>query len=60
MDLTCRLGLGYTDGPIERVIRGGLAHHYDITKALFEVTGASGYAPARRAVVAARRREKGA
>lgn len=60
MDLTCRLGLGYSDGPIERVIRGGLAHHYDVTQALFEVTGASGYAPARRAAVAARRREKGA
>ena len=55
MDLTCRLGLGYPDGPIERVVRGGLAHHYRITSALFEVTGAAGYAPARRALVAARR-----
>ncbi len=25
MDTTCRLGLGYPDGPIERVLRGGLA-----------------------------------
>ena len=55
MDLTCRLGLGYPDGPIERVLRGGLHHHYAATKALFEVYGTPAYAPARRAVVAARR-----
>ncbi len=58
MDLTCRLGLGYPDGPIERVVRGGLAHHHDVTKALFEVTGSPGYAPARRAVVAATHRKR--
>lgn len=58
MDLTCRLGLGYADGPIERVVRGGLAHHYSVTKAIFKVTGAPGYAPARRSVVAAKRRKK--
>lgn len=52
MDLTCRLGLGYPDGPIERVERGGLVHHHDVCKALFEATGMPGYAPARRAVVA--------
>lgn len=57
IDLTCKLGLGYPDGPIERTIRGGLAHHYDVTKALFETYGTPGYAPARRAVVAAQRRE---
>jgi 3-hydroxybutyryl-CoA dehydrogenase len=57
MDLTCRLGLGYADGPIERVTRGGLAHHYDVTKALFETYGTTGYAPARRAVVAKQRGE---
>jgi len=56
MDLTCRLGLGYPDGPIERVERGGLAHHFDICKALFEACGAPAYAPARRAIVAAARR----
>jgi 3-hydroxybutyryl-CoA dehydrogenase len=56
LDKTCRLGLGYRDGPIERVTRGGLAHHYDITRALFEIYGAPGFAPARRAVVAAARR----
>lgn len=56
MDLTCRLGLSYPDGPIERVERGGLDHHHDVTQALFETYGTPAYAPARRAVVAARRR----
>ncbi len=59
MDLTCRLGLGYPDGPIERVVRGGLAYHHDVTTALFAVTGAAAYAPARRALVAKQREEKG-
>lgn len=59
MDLTCRLGLGYPDGPIERVQRGGLINHYDVTQALFETYGTPAYAPPRQAVVAARReREK--
>jgi 3-hydroxybutyryl-CoA dehydrogenase len=58
MDLTCRLGLGYPDGPIERVERGGLARHHDISKALFDVYGTSAYAPARRAVVAKMREGK--
>lgn len=57
MDLTCRLGLGYRDGPIERVERGGLARHYDITQALFETYGTPGFAPARRSVVARQRKE---
>ena len=52
MDTTCRLGLGYADGPIERVERGGLGFHHDVTRALFETYGTPGYAPARRAVVA--------
>jgi 3-hydroxybutyryl-CoA dehydrogenase len=56
MDLTCRLGLGYPDGPIERVVRGGLAHHYDVSRALFEAFGTPAFAPARRAAVAAARR----
>jgi 3-hydroxybutyryl-CoA dehydrogenase len=56
MDTTCRLGLGYRDGPIERVVRGGLAHHYDVTQALFETYGTSGFAPARRAIVSKDRR----
>jgi 3-hydroxybutyryl-CoA dehydrogenase len=58
VDLTCRLGLGYRDGPIERVERGGLANHYDVTAALFEVYGTPAYAPARRAVVARQRRDR--
>lgn len=58
MDLTCRLGLGYPDGPIERVTRGNLAKHHDITRSLFEVFGTPAYAPARRAVVAAARRDR--
>jgi 3-hydroxybutyryl-CoA dehydrogenase len=58
MDLTCRLGLGYRDGPIERVERGGLARHYQITEALFATYGTPGYAPARRSVVAMQRKEK--
>lgn len=59
MDTTCRLGLGYPDGPIERVVRGDLARHYQITSMLFEVTGQAGYAPARRSVVAHARRMAG-
>lgn len=52
MDLTCKLGLGYPDGPIERVLRGGLEHHYAATKALFDTCGTPSYAPPRRAIVA--------
>lgn len=56
MDTTCKLGLGYPDGPIERVLKGGLAHHYDVTQALFETYGTPAYAPPRLAVAAARRK----
>lgn len=59
MDLTCRMGLGYADGPIERVVRGGLAAHHDVTRALFETYGTAAYAAARRAVVSAQRRDRG-
>lgn len=52
MDKTCCMGLGYPDGPIERVTRGGLARHFEITTALFAMTGLAGYMPARAAVVA--------
>ncbi len=52
IDTTCRLGLGYPDGPIERILRGGLTSHYDICSSLFEIYGTPAYAPARRAVVA--------
>src|SRR5690554_5871773 len=39
IDTTCRLGLGYPDGPIERTLRGGLVAHYDICSSLFEIYG---------------------
>lgn len=52
MDKTCKLGLGYPDGLIERVTRGGLARHFEVTSALHSMTGLPGYAPARRAIVA--------
>jgi len=58
MDTTCRLGLGYPDGPIERVERGGLSYHYDVSAALFAVYGTPAYAPARRALVAKQREGK--
>ncbi len=59
IDATCRLGLGYPDGPIERVMRGGLVHHHDVSKALFEAYGTQGFAPARRALVAKQRERRG-
>ena len=52
MDLACRLGLGYPDGPVERTVRGGLAYHHDVSSALFATSGQPGDAPARAAVVA--------
>jgi 3-hydroxybutyryl-CoA dehydrogenase len=58
MDLTCKLGLGYPDGPIERVIRGGLDKYYEVSKALFDAFGAPAYVPARRAAVAFRRKKR--
>lgn len=58
MDMTCRMGLGYPDGPVERVERGELARHHDISRAIFEMTGQTSYMPARRAVVAKAREDK--
>jgi 3-hydroxybutyryl-CoA dehydrogenase len=58
MDTTCRLGLGYPDGPLERVKRGGLAYHCGVTQALFETFGTAGYAPPRLALAAKRHRER--
>jgi 3-hydroxybutyryl-CoA dehydrogenase len=58
MDLTCRLGLGYPDGPIERVERGGLARHHDVTRALLDAFGTAAYTPAPRAIVAKQREVK--
>ncbi|MEM7074392.1 MAG: 3-hydroxyacyl-CoA dehydrogenase family protein [Pseudomonadota bacterium] len=57
MDLTCRLGLGYSRGPIEAVTEAGLARHHDISQYLFGVTGQAGYAPARAAAVARARED---
>jgi 3-hydroxybutyryl-CoA dehydrogenase len=57
MDMTCRMGLGYPDGPIERVTRGDLARHYTVSKAIYDMTGQAAYMPARRAVVAKARKE---
>jgi 3-hydroxybutyryl-CoA dehydrogenase len=58
IDTTCKLGLGYPDGPIERVVRGGLEHHYEVTRALFDTYGTAAYAPAARAVAAVRRKQQ--
>ncbi|MFN0315754.1 MAG: 3-hydroxyacyl-CoA dehydrogenase family protein [Burkholderiales bacterium] len=58
LDRTLQLGLGYPEGPISLLERTGLAHHYDVTQALYEALGQEAYAPARRAQVAKTRREK--
>lgn len=55
LDLTCRMGLGYPDGPVERVMRGGLAAHHAVTTRLFAAFGTPAYASPRAAVVASRR-----
>ncbi len=52
LDTTLKLGLGYPEGPIALLERTGLAHHFDVTQALFEAYGEPAYAPARRARVA--------
>ena len=57
LDTTLKLGLGYPEGPIELLERTGLAHHCDVTQALFEAYGEAAYAPARRARVAKQRQE---
>jgi 3-hydroxybutyryl-CoA dehydrogenase len=58
LDTTLRLGLGYPEGPIALLERTGLAHHFDVTHALFEASGEAAYAPARRAHVAKLRQRK--
>jgi len=55
LDATLKLGLGYPEGPIALLERTGLAHHHDVTQALFEAYGDAAYAPARRARVAKQR-----
>jgi len=56
MDLICKMGLGYRDGPIERAVRGDLARHYDLSNELLQATGQPGYVPARRAAIAKARK----
>lgn len=51
MDRTCAMGLGYPDGPIERVRRGGLARHFEVSMAIYDMTGDAAHWPARAAVV---------
>lgn len=55
MDLTLKLGLGYPQGPISLLDETGLAHHYDVTQALYEATGDPSFKPARRAQIAKQR-----
>lgn len=52
LDTTLKLGLGYPSGPIELLEASGLAHHYRVTKSLYEALGDRAYFPARRAQVA--------
>jgi 3-hydroxybutyryl-CoA dehydrogenase len=58
LDTTLRLGLGYPEGPIALLERTGLAHHHDVTQALFDAYGDAAFAPARRARVAKLRKAK--
>ena len=58
LDTTLKLGLGYPEGPIALLERTGLAHHFDVTQALFEAYGDAAYAPARRARVAKQRQKQ--
>jgi 3-hydroxybutyryl-CoA dehydrogenase len=60
LDLTVQLGLGYKLGPIALLERSGLAHHCDVSEALFAAYGEPSYAPARRARVAKARKTRGA
>ncbi len=58
LDMTLKLGLGYPEGPIALLERTGLAHHYDVSQALYEALGQEAYAPARRAQVAKKRTQR--
>ena len=58
LDTTLKLGLGYPEGPIALLERTGLAHHFDVTQALYEACGEPAYTPARRARVAKQRQRK--
>jgi 3-hydroxybutyryl-CoA dehydrogenase len=58
LDKTCAMGLGYPDGPVERVTRAGLARHFDVSKSIYDLTGAPGFFPARAAAVAKARADR--
>ena len=58
LDTTLKLGLGYPEGPIALLERTGLAHHFDVSQALYEACGEAAYTPARRARVAKQRQRK--
>ena len=55
MDTTLRLGLGYPEGPHALLARTGLVDHFNVSNALYAMTGDPDLAPARRARVAAER-----
>jgi len=55
LDKTLCLGLGYPEGPISLLERTGLAHHHDVSAALYQALGQEPYASARRAQVAHQR-----
>jgi 3-hydroxybutyryl-CoA dehydrogenase len=56
IDKALRLGLGYPKGPIELLRETGLEHHHDVSAALDQMLDAPGFVPARRAQIAAARR----
>jgi 3-hydroxybutyryl-CoA dehydrogenase len=60
LDKTLCLGLGYPEGPISLLERTGLAHHFEVTRTLYEALGQEAYAPARRARIVAGRGKRGA
>jgi 3-hydroxybutyryl-CoA dehydrogenase len=55
LDMTLRMGLGYPEGPLALLNRTGLAHHFDVTEALYRALGGSDFLPPRRAQVAKNR-----
>jgi 3-hydroxybutyryl-CoA dehydrogenase len=55
LDATLRMGLGYPEGPLALLNRTGLAHHFDVTEALYRALGGSDFLPPRRAQVAKNR-----
>ena len=54
-----RRGLGYRQGLLDAVEKGGLEDHCEVSSALFQAYGQAQFAPARQAIVAHQRRERG-